>query len=86
MAKFFSLMGSYLNVDKLHHLAQVFPHTLYRAKKFVGRLHENFIRFVTCPSCHKLYKYEDCITTDISSKKVSRVCSYVRYPNHIGSS
>lgn len=82
LKKFFMLGGMYLGVNKLRQLADSFPHTLYRAKKYLGRLHESFIKIVTCPSCHKLHKYEDCWTVDVHGKKVSRICSFRQYPTH----
>ena len=83
MAKFLSYLGLCFGIEALQKLSEVFPCTLYRAKKCLGRLQERFSRFVTCPKCHKVYKKEDSWTLDHSGKKVSCTCSYVRYPRHI---
>lgn len=83
IVKFFSLAGVYLGLEKLNHLATEFPPTLYRAKKYLGRLHEKFVRYVTCRSCHSLYKFKDSWEPGFNNSKVSKVCSYRRYPNHV---
>lgn len=54
VVRFLSLNGSCLGVEALYRLSQKFPHTLYRAKKFLGRLQERFVRYVSCPTCHKI--------------------------------
>ena len=53
MAKFLYYVGSCFGVEALQKLSEVFPRTLYRAKKCLGRLQERFARFVTCPKCTK---------------------------------
>ena len=82
LKRFLFLAGTYLQVPKLQNLADNLPHTIYRARKYLGQLKEKFVRFVVCPSCHKLYKYEDCCITENGEKK-SKLCSFVRYPHHI---
>ena len=82
MGKFFHLVSIYLRLDALCHMAQLFPKTLYRAKKTLGKLQENFIRFVSCPTCHKLYTLEESQEVGSHGKKVSRYCDFIRYPRH----
>ena len=83
MAKFLSYLGLCFGIEALQKLSEIFLCTLYCAKKCLGRLQEQFSRFVTCPKCHKVYKKEDSWTLDFSGKKVSCICSYVQYPRHI---
>ena len=78
---FFSLAARYLGVVKLQNLSNNFPHSLYRAKKFLGQLNENFTKFVACPRCHKLYKYEECWTANREGKE-TKLCSFVKFPRH----
>ena len=82
MSKFFSLMGTFLNLEALNHISQGFPHTLFRAKKFLGQSKDQFDRYTSCPSCHKLYSFADSWIID-NGGKVPVKCSYVRYPNHV---
>ncbi len=57
------------------------PSTLYRAKKFLGHPEDNFKTYVVCPSCHKLYTFSECCKYE-NRKKVSKTCTFVRYPSH----
>lgn len=84
MAKFFDLAAACLTLEALHQTALLFPHTIYSARKHLGRLREQFMRFVVCPTCHALYSHKDSVSdTLVNGRKVSRSCSYVRFPNHI---
>ena len=81
---FLRLASKCLKVEALAHLAKKFPQTLYKAKKYLGGIKEKFIRYVVCPSCHSIYKFEDCIIqTPGTRRKESGVCTYIRYPNHV---
>ena len=78
LLKFFSLAGVWLNVDVLSDLAQKFPGTIFGAKKFLGRLKDQFVRYVVCPSCNKLYLFQESWKFDAgSNKKISHTCSYM---------
>ncbi len=79
--RFFSLMSVYLGLSTLHQLTEIMPSTLYRAKKFLGHPEDNFKTYVVCPSCHKLYTFSECCKYE-NRKKVSKTCTFVRYPSH----
>lgn len=84
--KFFLLAGTCLQLDALNKLGHAFPATLYRARKFLGRIQEQFKRYVSCPSCHKLYAFDNCwIVAGPHNKLVSLECSFKQYPNHLQS-
>ena len=51
LKRFLFLAGTYLQVPKLQNLADNLPHTIYRARKYLGQLKEKFVRFVVSPSC-----------------------------------
>ena len=40
-----------------------------------------FTRFVVCPKCWNIYHYGECVVIS-GSHRSSKVCNYVRYPNH----
>ena len=84
LAKFFLLASTCLHLDLLNGLSRAFPYTLYRAKKILGRLHENFTRYVSCPLCHKLYPFDNCWRPSENGKQ-SNLCSFRQYPNHLQS-
>ena len=49
--------------------------------KNVLKLNEDdFIRFVVCPKCHAIYRFEECFTD--TACKIPRLCSACEYPHH----
>ena len=62
-------------------LAFAFPGTLYYFRKEIGFVKDKFIKYVVCPNCCALYTFENSYRT-VGSTKVSKTCSFVRYPNH----
>lgn len=81
IAKFFSILSGYLQLETLSELGRAFPNTLYRAKKALGHIHEGFKRYVSCPACHKLYLVENCLV-DHNGSKEPLTCSFKQYPRH----
>ena len=43
---------------------------------------DGFVQYVCCPSCHSLYRKEDCVISNSNELTESRKCSFMRYPNH----
>ena len=41
----------------------------------------NFTKFVVCPKCHHLYKFDDCIIYRESIQD-SKTCTFIRFPHH----
>ena len=80
MAKFFLLIGTCLQLNSLNDLGRIFPNTLYRAKKILGRIQERFKKYVSCPACHKLYLFDNCT---VNNGKESLKCSFKQYPRHV---
>ena len=62
-------------------LAKQFPNSHYKLKKALGLLDDDFCKYVVCPSCKSLYKFEDCIDTR-SGRKVSAKCKFIAWPSH----
>ena len=58
-----------------------FPSSLYLLKKFFGLHKDCFQKFVVCPKCNSLYNYDSAYET-VGSRRVSKKCSYVEFPNH----
>ena len=53
--------------------------TLFRRQ--VGLVGDTFTRYVVCPTCCSLYKFEECHRT-VNGKHVPKTCSFVKFPNH----
>ena len=58
-----------------------FPSSVYLLKKFFGLHKDCFQKFVVCPKCNSLYNYDSAYET-VGSRRVSKKCSYVEFPNH----
>ena len=60
-----------------------FPTTLHMIKKRLGLHQDRFTKFVICPSCHSLYTFEQCYTTNpVTKVRTPKRCCYVEFPNH----
>lgn len=61
-------------------LAAEFPRTLYSLRKTL-QLTTPLQRFVVCPTCHKLFKEDQCVIVS-GGIKISRKCDNIQFPNH----
>lgn len=75
MANFFLLASTCLHSLALVELSPILCIVL-------RRLQENFTRYVSCPSCHKLYPFDNCWRPSEKGKQ-SNLCSFRQYPNHL---
>ena len=70
------------NTSSLKMIAEKMPSNVYFLKKLVGKERESEITLlVSCPKCHSVYQYKDCIVNR-GGQTISLRCSYVEYPNH----
>ena len=74
---FFSLLSSICS--SISFVVSFFPPLVYKLKCFL-QLKDEFSKFVVCPKCHSLYKFEDCFEV-IGSKKIPILCSYIAFQN-----
>ena len=58
-------------------LADIIPSSVYSLKKAQGNLEDDFIKYVVCPKCHKLY----ALQSTFKSNKIP-CCTFVKYPGH----
>ena len=75
---FFYVLGRFCS--PMASLARIFPSSLYRLRKSIKNS-ADFTKFVVCPKCHKLYKFDDCITV-AGAHQSSSTCIYVKFPSH----
>lgn len=61
IAKFLTIIANSFNLQPLVHIASSMPRTLYKSRKWLGKLKEKFIIFVVCPTCHTVYSYEESV-------------------------
>ena len=59
----------------------IFPRSVYKLKNFL-HIHENtFLKYVVCPSCHSLYRFEDCFEL-CGHQRTPKLCSFIAFPQH----
>lgn len=63
------------------HIVDLFPGTLYKARKLLNLHVDEFVKFVVCPACHKLFAFDDAIVM-VNGRRESKLCDHVKYPNH----
>ena len=61
--------------------AAMFPQSLHLFRKHLGIDNDKFTKYVVCPKCHSLYKFEDCYKYS-NGRNVTVNCSFVEHPNH----
>lgn len=72
---FMHLMITLLGIDLLKPIMERFPNSLHNARKMLGLIGDDFIKYVVCSKCNKLYQ---------PSQKVNanKRCNMVHFPNH----
>ena len=78
---FFTMMQFVFGINGFCEIVDAIPGTIYKARKFIGLEQDEFIKFIVCSKCHKLYTYEQACET-VNGIKCSKKCGFVRYPNH----
>lgn len=57
------------------------PGSLYLAWRLLKVDEDEFIRYVVCPKCDSIYRFEECIIKS-GTQLLSKRCSYVAFRNH----
>ena len=55
------VLGIEVSNELLTSLVAIFPGSLHLMRKFLDLDRDDFNKFVVCPSCSKLYKYDSCL-------------------------
>ena len=61
-----------------------FPKTVYYLRKRAGLHKHLFKRYIVCPDCYSLYdpQIEKMTAVDSCNVKISKRCTFIRFPNH----
>lgn len=78
---FLTMLQFVFGFDGFCQIIDLFPGTLFKARRFLRLDKDEFVKFVACPSCHKLFTFNDAVITT-NGKRHSKMCDYVRFPNH----
>ena len=57
------------------------PSSLHAFKKFLNLNENNFKKYVVCPSCHKLYNFNNCFELHAGRRK-PKSCAFIAFPEH----
>ncbi|XP_070548796.1 uncharacterized protein [Ptychodera flava] len=57
------------------------PVSLYKLKKSMGLHEDRFIKYVVCPKCCSVYKFNDCYKR-VGNKNVPVKCKFIEFPAH----
>ena len=79
--QFLFCIGQLINdhTDLFLVLATNLPTTLYSARKMLKIDRDNFIQYVVCPRCTKLYLMDDIVVNDCR-QTFARTCEHVAFP------
>ena len=61
-------------------VCMLLPGSLYLAWRLLKVDEDEFIRYVVCPKCDSIYRFEECIK--FGTQLLSKRCSYVAFKNH----
>ena len=80
------LLGLFLSVlslfsSSLSFVSSLFPLSIHKLKSSLHIEENNFVKYVVCPSCHFLYRLEECFDV-VGSCKTPKLCSYIAFPQH----
>ena len=80
--QFLIVLNTIFVSESFERFALSFPTSIYLAKKMCNSNTEHFKRYVSCPTCHCLYHYDDAFRIAVDGEHVTRKCSFVSFPNH----
>lgn len=72
------VLGVEISNEVFEKLAMSFPGSLYLVRQFLNVDRDDFNKFVVCPKCTKLYKYDSCISM-INNRQVAKKCGDTHY-------
>lgn len=55
------VLGVEISSEVFENVLLIFPGSLYLVRQFLNLDRDNFNKFVVCPKCTKLYKYDSCL-------------------------
>jgi hypothetical protein len=77
---FFKTLGKVTTLPES--FLELLPGSTYSARKLSNNKREQFVRYVSCPDCHYLYAFDECIVKTNGGQIEPKICSYIRFPAH----
>ena len=76
---FLNALHVLLRIDILERVIEIFPSSIYKAKKILQINSIGFERYMACPKCHQLTKIEK---DTLNSQLEEWICQNIKYPHH----
>lgn len=74
LVSWLKVLGIEISNEVFEKIILSFPGSLYLVRQFLNFDRDNFNKFVVCPKCTKLYKYDSCLTM-VNNRQVAKTCS-----------
>lgn len=77
-----NLLAKSFNLPVLIAFSNNLPRNVRTARNCIKNTRDNFTKYVCCPSCHNVYRQEECTIRNSGRIEESKKCTYVRFPSH----
>ena len=74
LVSWLKVLGIEISNEVFEKIILSFPGSLYLVRQFLNFDRDKFNKFVVCPKCTKLYKYDSCLTM-VNNRQVAKTCS-----------
>ena len=72
------VLGVEISSEVFENVLLIFPGSLYLVRQFLNLDRDDFNKFVVCPKCTKLYKYDSCLEM-VNGRQVAKKCTNTYY-------
>ena len=77
-----ALLRNILGLEVLSKVIEIFPSSLYMARKIIGLNRDAFTKYIVYTRCEAFYSYQEAIGKTLAGKPCSNKCNAVLFPNH----
>ena len=78
LVSWLKVLGVEISSEVFENLLLSFPGSLYLVRQFLNLDRDDFNKFVVCPKCTKLYKYDSCLVM-VNNRQVAKRCANTYY-------
>lgn len=80
LVSWLKVLGIEISNEVFEKIILSFPGSLYLVRQFLNFDRDNFNKFVVCPKCTKLYKYDSCLTMVLTIDKLPKRVATLIFP------
>ena len=78
LVSWLKVLGLEISSEVFENLLLSFPGSLYLVRPFLNLDRDDFNKFIVCPKCTKLYKYDSCLEM-ANNRQVAKRCANTYY-------